>query len=248
MKFDNLSGEKEKFSVKKNLNKKTISDLYDLENFPSFRFGNIGVFITSKRNVPFKLLSSVINDGKKPVSWTLKVYYSKDGWNIQMGVHPNADSNISLYGILEKYQERFQETEIIGHNNVASILKLDSKKSAEKVVRSLINVFKSVELKIEEFEIIEAFTLSESNSFSIPSDYSRNVDKSAFSKFNEAVSILQKYGLNEEESKITNKIKARLQNEKYISEKGKKYLNDLMKKYLTEHERISIAMKSLYKK
>jgi uncharacterized protein YqgV (UPF0045/DUF77 family) len=247
MKF-NLPEEKEKFLVKKNLNRKTISDLYDLENFPSFRFGSVGVFITSKRNVPFKLLSSVINNGKKPVSWTLKVYYSKDGWNIQIGIHPNANTKVSLYSILEKYKEKFPETEIIGHNNVASILKLNSKNSVEKVVRSIINVFRGVELEISDFEIIEAFTLIESNSFIIPSNYSKNVDKSAYSKFNEAANKIQEYALEEEESRIIEKIKIRLQNEKYISEKGKKYLTDLMKKYLTEHERISIAMKSLYKK
>jgi hypothetical protein len=248
MKFDNIEKEKESFSVKKNLNKKTISDLYSLEQFPSFRFGAVGVFITSKRNVPFKLLSSIINDGEHPVSWTVKVYFSKNVWNVQIGVHPNASSSISLYSVLEKFQSQYEGIEITGHNNVASIIGIDTTENAEKITRNLVHVFKDVKLEISDFEIIEAFTLPESNSFRIPHDYTPSVDDTSVTKFKAAIKALHSYSLEEDESSILSKIENRLLHEKYISEKGKKYLLYLMKKYLSDHERISIAMKSLYSK
>lgn len=246
MKFDNTTNKENSFSIKKNLNKKTISDLYTLEDFPSFRFGNVGVFITSKKNIPFKLLSSTINDGKKPVSWTVKVYYS-NSWNVQIGVHPNASSKISLYSVLEKFKEKYEGVKVVGHNNVASILDIESKNDVESIVKNLVHVFKGVELEIKDFEIIEAFTLDESEKFYISQNYSKSVDGASYSKFKSAIKSLRKYSLDGEEKKILDKIENRLIHEKFITDKGKKYLLNLMKKYLTEHERISIAMKSLYK-
>lgn len=238
--------EHESFSVKKNLNKKTISDLYDIENLPSFRFDNVGVFLTSKKNIPFKLLSSVLNDGEYPVSWTIKIYYNNDGWAIQIGVHPNANNNISLYGIIEKYKEKFP-VEITGHNNVASILKIKNRKDAEKIAKSVIKLFRDVRLEITDFDIIDAFVLDNSDDFYIP-DGRGTPDTNSISKFKEAIKLIKKHPIEKEEDRIINKINNRLTSEKYISEKGKDYLNSLMKKYLTEHERISVAMKSLYRR
>lgn len=244
MKF-NTNEKNEYFSVKKNLNKKTISDLYNIENLPSFRFDNIGVFLTSKKNIPFKLLSSVINNGDYPVSWTMKIYHNNNEWAVQLGVHPNAENNISLYGILEKFKEKF-EVETTGHNNVASIVRIKNKNEVEKIAKSIIKLFRDVKLEINDFDIIEAFTLENSDNFYIP-DNDGNLDSPSLSKFKESIKIISKYSLDEEEEKILKKINGRLSSEKYISEKGKDYLNNLMKKYLTEHERISVAMKSLYK-
>lgn len=246
MKFNKTQSEEALVSTKKNINKKKISDLYDLENFDKYRFGNVGVFITSRKNIPFKFLSSTIHDGEKPVSWTIKAYYNKNNWNVQMGIHPNADSNIDIFSVLDKFKSKFPDVEVIGHSKVASILKISSSDQVEDIVNSLIRVFKGVNLDLDVFGLDEGFKVDESKKFSIPIDYSENVDKHSYNKFMRAVSSLEKAYLDEKEVEILSKIKKKLVNEKVITEKGKKFVSDLMKEHLSEHERISIAMKSLY--
>ena len=134
MKFDKAQSEKEIKSVKKKINEKNIVDLYNFDGFEKYRFGSVGVFITSKKNVPFKFLSSLINDGEKPVSWTVKAYYNRNSWNVQMGVHPNVESNIDLFSVLDKFREKFPNVDVIGHEKVASILKIESNKHVEEII------------------------------------------------------------------------------------------------------------------
>lgn len=245
MKFDKTQFDKKLNKTGRNINEKSMSDFYNLNDFEKFRFGNVGVFITSKKNIPFKFLSSAINDGIKPSSWTLKVYYNKNSWNIQMGVHPKANSNIDLSSVLEKFKDKFSNVDVIGHTKVASILKVDSNKQAEEVVNSIIRVFKDVNLNVED-DIDENFNTQESKKFSIPDEYSKNVDKHSYDKFMRAIKSLEGQYLSDDDKRILNKIKKRLVSEKIITEKGKKFISDLMKEHLSEHERISIAIKSLY--
>ncbi len=222
--------------------------MYDARKFDSFRFKNVGIFITSKKNLPFKFISSLLNDGVYPVSFTIKIYYTNETWNLQMGIHPNAETDFSLYKVLWKFTEKYDEIEVIGHDRVASILHIDTKDEVEKIVKNLIKVFKDVKLIISDFHINSEFKKPESHEFYISSYYSTNIDDSAYKKFINIINELHKNYLDENEIKKLQSIRYRLLNEKFITEKSKNYLNTLMKKYLTEHERISIAMKYLYNK
>lgn len=250
MKFDEIPKEKETPEVKTKKSKGIKS--YDSSEIKEmYRVGNIGVYIMKhgKKGV-FKDISRLINDGKKPTSWSIKIASNPDRtWMIQVGIHPDVDigkTDIYLESIFEPFREKFDDIEIFGHRKIVTLNKIDDVKKLNSILRLIISMFKDYELDFEHIEIDPVFSMEESKS-NIKISEGEMYDAKSSTKFIQIIKKISSMKMSRQDRNELNRIYKKIKEKRILSEKDKLSLNNLSEIYLTTHERVSIAMKYLKK-
>jgi hypothetical protein len=212
------------------------------------RYNNVGVYVMKNgKKGFFKEIATYINDGLKPCSWAIKIYYL-DNWNIQFGINPNVNfetTNLFLDEVLQIFKQKYSDLTIDGNKKVVLISAIKDKEQAEEIVNYLIKTFQDIELEFLHNKLYKEYKLpSLKKSFKIVGFFKeqKTVDTKSSEKFKIIIQKFESIQMSKTDREIVNNIKSKLSS---LSEDDKIILNNLMKDYFSEHERVSIAMKYL---
>jgi hypothetical protein len=217
---------------------------YDNDIDAFYRFGEVGVFVIkdNKKGI-FKELSKYINNGKKPCSWTMKLYHD-DAWNIQFGVSAYAkDNEFSISSVMDEFASKYGVT-VSGYAKVGTVHGCDTK-TTQHIVSILLKLFSSVEMGLADFTLYSKYASEESVAFSLPAYASSKRDEFSDSKFKYIIYRLGSTKMLPKDEKNFQVLKSRLESGSGLTDQDKLAINVLMKTYFTEHERVELAMQYL---
>lgn len=240
MKFNEVQ-EKSKY-IKSNKQLRKINR--DLENIFSLHLYNCVAICLMKPGTKgnFKHISTLVNNGIEPASWTIRIFFTNGMWGAQVAPHSEIDKsdiNISVVSILDKFANN-TDIELFANLHMGTI-RSSNENIIEEVVNYLIEELKDKRLKnIETFKIEHRYTSSNSHKrykigYSLHS--AENIDEQTISKYVSILIKLLSKNLTDKERKKIQFIKNRK-----LAIEDKKYLLRLSQRYLTQSERIRIAM------
>lgn len=252
MKFNNLKFEEEKKIVLPSHKKNSIFEIEysNIENI--YRYDNVGVILMKKGTKGnFRILSTLINNGEYPVSWIIRIHFTKNCWTISVAPHDTIDKNnydINLVEFFEKYSSELKNIKYLGYKTYVCFDEIKSKKLVEKIVNYIISELREIRLEIVHPVLYLDFKKESSNKeFRIKSSYldeDEEVPDSTYKKYLTIIKMLFN-DASESEKIIIEKIGNRLIKEKKLPNENKEYLDSLSEKYISQNDRISISLKNL---
>jgi len=252
MKFDTVASapeEQKKFNPPHNAKSHEI----EFENIESFyRYDNISVLLMKKGTKGnFRFLSTIVNDGKYPCSWCVRVHYTKGHWTISVAPHDTINKEKFDANLLDSFEAYSKEikAKYYGYKTYICFDDIKSKAVVEKIVSHVIEELRQLKLDIEHPILYLDYKKDESNQkdFHIKSDYFDDQDlvsEGVEEKYLKTIKLLIESATEEEQVKIE-KIGRKLISEKILPEENKEFLDQLSEKYIPDQKRISISLSNL---
>jgi len=199
----------------------------------------------------FRILSTLINDGEYPSSWTIRIHYTKNFWTINVAPHDTIDKNkyeINLIEFFDKYSKELNNIKYFGYKTFISFDQIKSKNVLEKIVNHIISELKDIKLEILHPVLYLDFKKENClKDFRIKSSYldeDEIISESLYEKYLTIIkTIISEISLDEKV--IVEKIGNRLMKDKKLPNENKEYLDMLSEKYITQEKRISISLRNL---
>lgn len=252
MKFNNLKFEEDKKIVLPSHKKNSIFEIEysNIEKF--YRYDNIGLILMKKGTKGnFRILSTLINDGTYPTSWTIRIHYTKNFWTISVAPHDTIDKNkydVNLVDFFSEYSSELKNIKYLGYKTFVSFDEIKSKSVVEKITNYIISELKDMKLEITHPVLYLDFKKEDClKDFRIKSSYldeDEEVSSSVYEKYLTIMKTIMEE-ITSSERTIVEKIGNRLMNEKKLPNENKEYLDTLSEKYISQEKRISISLRNL---
>lgn len=231
--------EKHYVSQKKPYNEK--DNIFDVK-----LYNNVGIYLMepeTKGN--FKYISTLLNNGIKPASWSIRISIVKGFWELYFGPHPEAQKlDLNIRELFEGMN--LNNVEISGTFNVG-IIKTEKKQVVEYITNFLINQFKDIELKIQFSDLNKKYKRKSITNKYIIEHKINNIQKFDNKTLYKYIAMIELLLKNKEIKELTT-IKTfynKLKKEKNLDRKDKLILDDLIEKYINQRDKIQIAIKYL---
>ena len=220
MKFEQIKNlqEPEKHYSQKEVKKENLDT-----NIKSFcRYGELAIIVMQPNTKgSLRELSTLINDGKKPCSWTCRITLYKNEWVVALAPHDKVNKENIKINVYEEVSKSFPEA---NGNLHTCFYKTKDYTKVESIVNYIISIFYNNDLNVDD-KINSSFIIKNSSGpFSLNYSENKNID----AKNKALIDCILKHNIEEKE---------KLQN---ISEEE---LNLLALKYCSEKERLHIAIK-----
>jgi len=251
MKFNNLNLDDEKKIILPSHKKNSIFEIEysNIEKF--YRYDNIGVILMKKGTKGnFRILSTLINDGKYPCSWSIRVHYTKNHWTISVAPHDTVDKSkydMNLVEFFQSYADSLKNVKYLGYKTYVNFDEIRSKSVIEKIVNFVVDELREIKLEIFHPILYLDFNKENSKDFRIKSSYLDDDEEVSDSVYEKYLTIMKTIidDVSSEEKNIVEKIGSRLMSDKKLPNENKEYLDSLSEKYISQEKRISISLRNL---
>ena len=239
--------------------KKTSRSTIDLEsqNIEKFyRYGTVSVILMKKNcKGNLRTLSTLVNDGKLPCLWTIRVHHVKNEWGISIVPHDTLDKSKGEWRLFHIFKDTYFESyekegaTISGYDTYVSIQNIKKKQLVEKIVTEAVEALKTLPLIVLHPVLFLDFKMEQdSKEFRIKSTYLEEetlMSENLYKKYLKIVAILNKEALKKEHRSILEVLGTKLITEKNLLETEKDQLDDLSAEYISHHQRIELSLSSL---
>lgn len=246
MKFEeikNLQAPKKKYS-KKELKKSTGS-----LNIKSIRrYNELAVILMyPETKGSLRALSVLVNDGNKPCSWTSRITFHKDEWEISIAPYSEIDKANIIINVFDEMNKKFGNMNGIYVNGNLHVvfLKTHSKELAEKIINHAITIFSNNKiLGIRKFNIDQKFNIHNTdNKYKLIYNYKPKQKNKSIIKNKTLVSSIKKQTISKEDKPILLILEEKINKGESIEGIDLEQLNTLSAKYCSDKERLQIAIK-----
>jgi hypothetical protein len=246
MKFKKASEiETKRFNKPKSLIKidQTVDNIFDTKLYT-----NVAIYLMkhgTKGN--FKYISTLLNDGTYPASWSIRISFIKDYWELYFAPHPDAEKlNLNIRELFEEM--KLPNVEILGNLHVG-IIRSENKEVIEFIINFVIKQFADKKLKINIKEPLNKKHTKQICTSPYKLKYKvlekTQFDSKTYKKYLLMIDILMKQSLEKKEKDEIIKISKILFKEKKIDSSDKKTLNGFIDKHVSQRDKIRVAIKYL---
>ncbi len=239
--------------------KKTSRSAIDLEsqNIEKFyRYGRVSVVLMKKNcKGNLRTLSTLVNDGKLPCDWTIRVHHVKNDWGVSIVPHDTIDKTQGEWRLFKIFKDNYfgdyekEGAAISGYDSYVSIQNIKKKQLVERIVVEAVEVLKALPLVVLHPVLFLDFKMDhDSKDFRIKSTYLEEetvMSENVYKKYLKIVALLNKEALKKEHRSSLEILGTKLITEKNLLETEKDELDDLSAEYISHHQRIELSLSSL---
>ncbi len=215
-----------------------------------FLYENLAIYIM-KQGIKgnFKAIAPLVNNGKNPASWAIRIYNINNEWTLHFAPHPNITIDINLREEVEALLGR----EVLGHNHVVMFI-TTRKDELEEVINFLIKGYSTKKLDGVEGQHIDSnYTIESSNKkYKLPAKYATIIESFDEETYDKYLIIIKKLlsndSIDKKEKDEIIRIGKRFLKSKYLNTRESKFLNTCIEKHLDTHSKIKIALQYILTK